>query len=136
VRCISKGKTHNRYEFGQKVAVATTNGGNWMVAAKLLPDNPYDGSAFGGLAETLTTMESVTGVSVTDAYVDKGYRGHGYTGATNVHVAGQGYAKRSRLERRRRRRSWFRTRGELKTNHRLAYTIVDSMGKITEPTGA
>ena len=51
-------------EFGQKVAVATTNGGNWMVAAKLLPDNPYDGHT---LAETWTTMESVTGVLVTDA---------------------------------------------------------------------
>ena len=64
VRCISKGKAHKRYEscpeprrIGQKVAVATThvlsregNGGNWMVAAKLLPDNPYDGHT---LAETM-----------------------------------------------------------------------------------
>ena len=69
VQCISKGKTHKRYEFGQKVAIATTNGRNWIVAAKLLPDNPYDGHT---LAETLTAVESVSGVALTDAYVDKG----------------------------------------------------------------
>ena len=72
VRCISKGKAHKRYEscpeprrIGQKVAVATTNGGNWisgntleccrdldhlLTTAKLLPDNPYDGHT---LAETM-----------------------------------------------------------------------------------
>ena len=39
-----------------------------------------------------------------DVYVDKGYRGHGYAGATNIHVAGAAYANRSRSERRRHRR--------------------------------
>ena len=118
VQCIGKGKAHKRYEFGQKVAVASTNRGNWMVAARMLPDNPYDGHT---LAETLTTVESVTDVSVTDAYVDKGYRGHGYAGATNVHVAGQGYANRSRSERRRRRRrSAIEPKiGHLKSDHRM-----------------
>ena len=28
VQCISKGKAHKRYEFGQKVSVATTNRAN------------------------------------------------------------------------------------------------------------
>jgi IS5 family transposase len=118
VQCISKGKAHKRYEFGQKVAIAATNRGNWIVGAKLLPNNPYDGHT---LAETLTTVESVTGVSVTDAYVDKGYRGHGYAGATNVHVAGQGHANRSRSERRRRRRrSAIEPKiGHLKSDHRM-----------------
>jgi IS5 family transposase len=132
VQCISKGKAHKRYEscpeprrIGQKVAVAGTNRGNWMVAAQLLPDNPYDGHT---LAETLRVVESVTGVAVTDAYVDKGYRGHGYAGATNIHVAGAAYANRSRSERRRRRRrsavepnpSRLRTRiGHLKSDHRM-----------------
>ena len=61
------------------MAVATTNGGNGisgntleccrdldhlLTTAQRLPDNPYDGHT---LAETLTTVESVTGVSVTDA---------------------------------------------------------------------
>ena len=118
VQCISKGKAHKRYEFGQKVAVASTNRGNWMVAARMLPGNPYDGHT---LAETLTTVESVTGVSLTDAYVDKGYRGHGYSGATNIHVAGAAYANRSRAERRRRRRrSAIEPKiGHLKSDHRM-----------------
>ena len=79
VQCISKGKAHKRYEFGQKVAVATTNRSNWIVASALMEGNPYDGHT---LSETLTTVERVTGVAVADAYVDKGYRGHGYTGAS------------------------------------------------------
>ena len=118
VQCISKGKAHKRYEFGQKVAVASTNRGNWMVAARMLPDNPYDGHT---LAETLRVVERVTGVSPTDAYVDKGYRGHGYAGATNIHVAGAAYANRSRSERRRRRRrSAIEPKiGHLKSDHRM-----------------
>jgi len=99
VQCISKGKAHKRYEFGQKVAVATTNGDNWMVASRLVANNPYDGHT---LATTLAAVESVTGVSVTDAYVDKGYRGHDYTGSAEVHVAGQRSKGASRSERRRR----------------------------------
>jgi IS5 family transposase len=64
VQCISKGKAHKRYEFGQKVAVATTNRSNWIVAAPLMASNPYDGHT---LSETLATVEHVTGVAVTDA---------------------------------------------------------------------
>jgi IS5 family transposase len=118
VQCISKGKAHKRYEFGQKVAIATTNGGNWMVAAKLLPGNPYDGHT---LAETLRTIERVTGVTVTDAYVDKGYRGHGCSDAVNVHLPGQRRGNTTRAERkRRRRRSAVEPKiGHLKSDHRM-----------------
>ena len=118
VQCISKGKAHKRYEFGQKVAIATTNRGNWMVAAKLLPGNPYDGHT---LAETLSTVERVTGVAVTDAYVDKGYRGHKCGDAVDVHVAGQRRKNSTRAERlRRRRRSAVEPKiGHLKSDHRM-----------------
>ncbi len=118
VQCISKGKAHKRYEFGQKVGIATTNRGNWIVGAKLLPNNPYDGHT---LAETLTAVQAVTGVTVTDAYVDKGYRGHGCSQAVNVHIAGQRNAQASRAERRRRkRRSAVEPKiGHLKSDHRM-----------------
>ena len=43
VRCISKGKAHKRYEFGQKVSLATTNRRDWFVGAMLCEGNPYDG---------------------------------------------------------------------------------------------
>lgn len=118
VKCISKGKAHKRYEFGQKVALATTNRSNWIVAARLMENNPYDGHT---LTTTLEATESITGVGVTDAYVDKGYRGHGYQGATRVHIAGTASKNTSRSERRRRRRrSAIEPKiGHLKSDHRV-----------------
>ncbi|MEZ6058626.1 MAG: transposase [Planctomycetaceae bacterium] len=76
-QCISKGKAHKRYEFGQKVSIVTTNRGNWIVGAQLCEGNPYDGHT---LAQALAQVESHTDLEVTDAYVDKGYRGHNYKG--------------------------------------------------------
>ena len=114
----ARAKRHKRYEFGQKVAVATTNRSNWFVAAHLLKNNPYDGHT---LSETLATVENVTGVAVTDAYVDKGYRGHGYTGTADVHIAGHRRKNTTRAERkRRRRRSAIEPKiGHLKSDHRM-----------------
>lgn len=140
VQCISKGKAHKRYEFGQKVAIATTNRGNWMVAAKLLPGNPYDGHT---LVETLSVVERVTGVAVIDAYVDKGYRGHGCGDAVEVHVAGQRRKDTTRAERkRRRRRSAVEPKiGHLKSDHRmnrcfLAGLAGDGINAVLSATGA
>jgi len=118
VKCISKGKAHKRYEFGQKVGLATTNRSNWVVGALLLKGNPYDGHT---LTETLEATESVTGVEVSDVYVDKGYRGHGCKGSTRVHIAGSSLRNTSRSERRRRRRrSAIEPKiGHLKSDHRV-----------------
>lgn len=118
VQCISKGKARQRYEFGQKVALATTNRSNWIVAAKLLENNPYDGHT---LAATLAAATSLTGVEITDAYVDRGYRGHGCRGSTQVHIAGTSSKHLSRAEhKRRRRRSAIEPKiGHLKSDHRV-----------------
>src|SRR5215207_9268099 len=47
VECIGKGKAHARFEFGVKVSIATTNavapGGQFVLGARALPGNPYDG---------------------------------------------------------------------------------------------
>jgi transposase, IS5 family len=117
VQCISKGKAHRRYEFGQKVALATTNRSNWIVGAKLFANNPYDGHTLGA---TLAAVQSITGVAVADAYVDKGYRGHGLGTGTRVHIAGSSSKGIARAEcRRRRRRSAIEPKiGHLKSDHR------------------
>ena len=140
VQCISKGKAHKRYEFGQKVAVATTNRSNWFVASALMEGNPYDGHT---LSETLTAVERVTGVAVTDAYVDKGYRGHGYTGGAEVHIAGQRRKNMTRAERkRRRRRSAIEPKiSHLKSDHRmgrcfLARLCGDAINAVLAAAGA
>ncbi len=118
VQCISKGKAHKRYEFGQKVSVATTNRSNWFVASLLCPSNPYDGHT---LTETLEAVERVTGISITDAYVDKGYKGHRHIGEAVVHMAGQSKRGATRAEcKRRRRRSAIEPKiGHLKSDHRM-----------------
>jgi hypothetical protein len=74
-----------RYEFGQKVSVTTSNRGNWIVGVDLCKENPCDGHT---LAQAIATVERTTGVSVTDAYVDKGYRGHDYKGDATIHISG------------------------------------------------
>jgi IS5 family transposase len=47
VECIGKGKANAPYEFGVKVSITTTNardrGGQFVLHAKALPGNPYDG---------------------------------------------------------------------------------------------
>jgi len=118
VKCISKGKAHKRYEFGQKVSIATTNRGNWIVGAELCQGNPYDGHT---LAQAIASTETNTGVAVTDAYVDKGYRGHNYTGEATVHIAGSSTRQLTRVQKRRRkRRSAVEPKiGHMKSENRL-----------------
>jgi IS5 family transposase len=77
VECIGKGKARTRFEFGCKVSLATTNratpGGQFVIGARALPGNPFDGHT---LADQITQTERITGVPVARAYVDRGYRGH------------------------------------------------------------
>ena len=77
VECIGKGKARARFEFGVKVSIATTNaaapGGRFVVGARTLPGNPYDGHT---LAAQIAQTERLTGVAIERAYVDRGYRGH------------------------------------------------------------
>ncbi|MDJ0810974.1 MAG: IS5 family transposase [Desulfobacterales bacterium] len=82
VECISKGKAHKRYEFGCKVSVAATSRGGWFVGAKALHGNPYDGHT---LKDAIKQVERIAR-RPEHVFVDMGYRGHGYTGAVDVHV--------------------------------------------------
>lgn len=83
VECISKGKAHKRYEFGCKVSLAATSRGSWFVGARALHGNPYDGHTLAGAMEQVVR---IMGREPDDAFVDRGYRGHNYTGATQIHV--------------------------------------------------
>jgi IS5 family transposase len=83
VECISKGKVHKRYEFGNKVGFATTSLGNWIVGVKSFHGNPYDGHT---LSDCLDQVNDLTGWQPKEVYGDLGYRGHGYKGETNVKI--------------------------------------------------
>ena len=119
VECISKGKAHKRYEFGVKVGMATTSQGNWIVGIQAFSGNPYDGHT---LEATLEQVERLTGKQAKEVYVDKGYRGHGYTGPTLVHIVGTRKKKVTRTL-----KKWLKRRnaiepifGHLKTNNRMS----------------
>lgn len=101
VQCIAKGKAHKRYEFGCKVAVATSNRGDWFLASVALAGNPYDGHT---LAESIAAIERITNINVKHAYVDKGYRGHNYKGDGAVHISGLSSRGLSWSQRRRQKR--------------------------------
>lgn len=105
VECIAKGKARTRYEFGVKASIAVTNaradGGQFVVGIRAVPGLPYDGHT---LKDQIAQVERLTGVAVTRAYVDKGYRGHGLA-SPDVHVS-QSAAKRTpTIKRELRRRS-------------------------------
>src|SRR4051812_11628527 len=105
VECVGKGKAQARYEFGVKVSIATTNaaapGGQFVLGARTLPGNPYDGHT---LAAQIAQTEQITGVTVERAYVDRGYRGHD-ADKTRVFVSGQKRGLTPTIRRERRRRS-------------------------------
>ena len=117
VVCIAKGKARTPYEFGAKVGIAVTNREGLVLAAKAFAGNPYDGHT---LAETLDQATSVSGVTPERIYVDKGYRGHNYTGAGEVMIAGRRRGLSATMRRELRRRSAIEaTIGHMKTDGRL-----------------
>ena len=69
--------------FGNKVAVAATSKGGWLLAAKACHGNPYDGHT---LKETMGQLGRVVGSMPEHVYVDMGYRGHDYEGEAEIHV--------------------------------------------------
>jgi IS5 family transposase len=73
VECIAKGKAHKPYEFGVKVGVVSTNKESFVLGMQALHGAPYDGHTLRG---SLQQVRRLTGVLVSEAYVDRGYRGH------------------------------------------------------------
>ena len=106
VECIGKGKANARYEFGVKASIVTTNarapGGQFVLHAKALPGNPYDGHT---LADAIAATESLTGCAIQRAYVDKGYRGHDTPNPHRVFISGQRRGVFGVIKRELRRRS-------------------------------
>ena len=141
VECIAKGKARTRYEFGVKVSIAVTNaradGGQFVVGVRAVPGLPYDGHT---LRDQIAQVERLTGMAVTRAYVDKGYRGHGLA-SPDIHVS-QSRAKRTpTIKRELRRRSAIepiighaKSDGLLERNH-LAGATGDAINAILVGAG-
>ena len=106
VECIGKGKANAPYEFGVKVSLTTTNrrakGGQFVLHAKALPGNPYDGHT---LRDAIEETQALTGREIERAYADKGYRGHDAPKPLRVFLSGQKRGVFGRIKRELKRRS-------------------------------
>jgi IS5 family transposase len=73
VKCICKGKTHKKYEFGSKVSIAMELKSGVIVAAINHPDNPYDGHTLEPLVNE--ARKNLDHANITHISCDLGYRG-------------------------------------------------------------
>lgn len=89
VSCISKGKSHKRYEFGNKVSIVTTNQNSWILAAVSHAGNPFDGHTLPEVLERTTQILSQANIreAIKEAVLDKGYKGNkGTICGINIHL--------------------------------------------------
>src|ERR1700756_559891 len=121
VECIGRGKARAPYEFGCKVSIATPvtapKGGQFVLHAKALHGNPYDGHT---LAPVIADLEKFTGAAVRRVHGDKGYRGHNYPDRFKVWISGQVRRVTKAIRREMRRRAAVEpVIGHLKDDHRM-----------------
>src|SRR5713101_1504275 len=121
VECIGKGKARAPYEFGCKVSIATPatapKGGQFVLHAKALHGNPYDGHTLGPV---ITEMETLTGIETRRIHVDKGYRGHNHKEKFRVWISGQVRRVTATIRREMKRRAAVEpVIGHLKAEHRM-----------------
>jgi IS5 family transposase len=121
VECIGKGKARAPYEFGCKVSVVTPvtapKGGQFVLHAKALHGNPFDGHTLGPI---IADLQKTTGVEVQRIHVDKGYRGHNYPNRFRVWISGQVRRVTKTIRREMKRRAAVEpVIGHLKAEHRM-----------------
>jgi len=78
VICISKGKEHKKYEFGNKVSIVKTQNTDVIVAAMEFR-NEFDG-------HTLAQVNRMVGKEPKTVSVDRGYPGNTQIGITQVQI--------------------------------------------------
>ncbi len=85
MECIGKGKLNKPYEFGNKVGVAVSGGGNFILGVKSFHGNPYDGHTLNATVEEVRKV--VCDVqSVEKYFVDLGYRGSDFSEKGKVYL--------------------------------------------------
>jgi IS5 family transposase len=121
VECIGKGKARAPYEFGCKVSIATPvtspKGGQFVLHAKALHGNPFDGHT---LRPVIADLERLTGVETRRIHVDKGYRGHSHPHKFRVWISGQVRRVTAAIRREMKRRAAVEpVIGHVKAEHRM-----------------
>ena len=121
VVCISKGKEHKQYEFGNKVSILRSWSGLIIGACSFR--NEYDGHT---IEKTLEQTQRMTGKQVDKLAGDRGYRGIKQIGKTKILIPDVPKAKDSYYQKKKKHKLFCKragiepTIGHLKTDHRLS----------------
>lgn len=120
--CISKGKEHKKYEFGNKVSIVQTQNTGVIVGAMSFR-NEYDGHT---LESALEQVNRLLGKEPRTATVDRGYRGNTQIGNTKIQIPKPFNDKKQTKYQQKKLKTAHRKRaaiepviGHLKTDHRL-----------------
>lgn len=120
VQCISKGKEHKKYEFGNKVSIIRSATGVILGASSFR--NEYDGHT---IEKSLEQVSRLTGKSIKRLAGDRGYRGRKEINGTQILIPHTPKAKDTYYQRKKKHRLFCKragiepTIGHLKTDYRL-----------------
>ena len=121
VQCISKGKEHKKYEFGNKASFIRSLSG--IILAAVSFRNEYDGHT---IETTLQQTERMTGRRIENLAGDRGYRGTKQVGTTRILIPQAPKDKDSYYQKRKRHKLFCKragiepTIGHLKSDYRLS----------------
>jgi IS5 family transposase len=121
VSCISKGKDHKKYEFGNKSGFVITKISGIILGAMAFEGNPYDGNT---LLPQLEQVSDLMGRLPKVALVDRGYKGRKTILGVEIKMPGSGkgktaYEKLKDRARFRRRAAVEPVIGHLKSDYRM-----------------
>jgi len=121
VQCISKGKEHKLYEFGNKVSITRTGSG--VIVGALSFRNEFDGHTPDKAVEQ---VEKMTDRKPRNGICDRGYRGRSKVRDALIHIP-KSFTKALSTYQKNKERKYFRKRagiepviGHLKEDHRLS----------------
>jgi len=112
--CISKGKAHKKYEFGNKVSIVIGKTTGVILGALSLSKNDYDGHT---LPEVIKQFKEINGYAPERAIVDLGYKGISSIGGTKIVRPESGKGKSKYLRRKMRSEQRKRAGIEGKISH-------------------
>ena len=122
IYCMSKGKAHQRFEFGTKASITTTRDSGIIIGAFAFEENTYDGHTVPeALAQTKRLLGHVPKVGI----ADRGYRGKSKVNDTKIvtpkppRINASKESMELARKRFRRRAAIEPVIGHLKSDHRL-----------------
>ena len=122
IYCMSKGKAHQRYEFGTKASITTTRDAGIIIGALAFEKNVFDGHT---VPEVLAQVKRLLGRVPLVGIGDRGYRGKSKVNDTQI-MTPKPARKNASVDAMELARKRFRRRagiepviGHLKSDHRL-----------------